>query len=649
MATPWESLSRNQKSAVLHDTGPSAVFAGPGSGKTRVVTLRAAQLVMQGKSVLVTTFTNDATQEMRHRVEQLVDKANSSRAHVTTLHSLCLSILRKQKVVFQLLTDEFQRKSLAEAAQAAELNGGIGGFLSLTSYLKNQGKTAATYQHDGSSEDRDFLFAWRDYEKRKAEKGLREFDDLILDAQSLLEQDESVRKSFASVYSHIIVDECQDMNAPQYAIVFALGKDHKNVMLVGDMDQSLYGFRGADTETFRRFSNHPRTVVYELRENYRSTRSIIHFADSIIRQDEERHPLVFLPTRSEGDPVQWHRFSDPDIEAIAVGEQILRLHKNGANYLDMALLYRTNAQSEAIERNFAALEIPYTMKESGDFYARREIQGLLAYLHFFADKDNSGATGGDEWLLALMNVPNRKLSRVTGGQLRNYAEIRGKRIWEVLTEFHADSLQAHKSLRSLREELLSITAKLPAIKDAGEAIKIIRRATYFDDWLKKSEKDEKDNDRLQNVQRMQSAASHYATIADYLAAVQKVRDEAARRKAERAKKRKKEEAVTLCTGHSAKGLEWRFVFAIGWSEQILPHHKAEDIAEERRIAYVMATRAKDRLVISSIESWNDAITEPSRFLMQAQILPTATIPAEEETIERTEKEELIGGLFLVDA
>ncbi|GDX41093.1 hypothetical protein LBMAG21_13850 [Armatimonadota bacterium] len=315
----------------------------------------------------------------------------------------------------------------------------------------------------------------------------------------------------------------------------------------------------------------------------------------------------------------------------------------------MALLYRTNAQSEAIERNFAALEIPYTMKESGDFYARREIQGLLAYLHFFADKDQSGATGGDEWLLALLNVPNRKLSRATGGQLRNYAEIRGKRIWEVLTEFHADSLQAHKSLRSLREELLSITAKLPVIKDAGEAIKIIRRATYFDDWLKKSEKDEKDNDRLQNVQRMQSADSQYATIAEYLAAVQKVRDEAARRKAERAKKRKKEEAVTLCTGHSAKGLEWRFVFAIGWSEQILPHHKAEDIAEERRIAYVMATRAKDRLVISSIDSWNDAITEPSRFLMQAQILPTAAIPAEEETIERTEQEELIGGLFLVDA
>ncbi len=647
MPTPWESLSQHQKAAVLHDESPAAVFAGPGSGKTRVVTLRTARLITQGKNILVTTFTNDATQEMRHRVEQLVSKTDSNRAHITTLHALCLSLLRKQKVTFQLLTDEFQRRSLAEAAQAHDLDGGVGGFLSLTSYLKNQGQTATTYQHDGSSQDRDFLFAWRDYERRKAEKGLREFDDLILDAKQLLEQNDAVRREFANAYSHIIVDECQDMNTPQYAIVFALGKDHKNLMLVGDMDQSLYGFRGADTETFRRFSQHPRTTVYELRENYRSTRSIIHFADSIIRQDTERRALVFLPTRPEGDPVQWQRYPDPDIEAIAVGEQILRLHNGGANYSDMALLYRTNAQSEAFERNFAALEIPYLMKESGDFYARKEVQGLLAYLHFFADKDQQGNTGGDEWLLALLNVPNRKLSRMVGGQLRNYAEIRGRRIWEVLGDFHADSLHAHKTLRSLREELLKIEAKLPSITHAGEAIHTIRQVTYFDDWLKKSEKDERDNDRLQNVQRMQSAAAHYATIAEYLAAVQKVRDEAERRKAERAKKRKKEEAVTFCTGHSAKGLEWRFVFAVGWSEQILPHHKSEDIAEERRIAYVMATRAKDRLVISSLESWNDAITSPSRFLMQAQILPTTATP-QEEKVEQTEQEDLIGGLFLVD-
>ncbi len=621
----WDNLSEGQRAAVFHETGPAAVYAGPGSGKTRVVTLRAARLAQSGKRTLVTTFTSDATTEMKHRISSMLSPEAMSRTRVTTLHAFCLNLLKVHGIKFSLLTDEFQRKSLAEAAQAGDLEGGVIDFLSKLSFQKNTGITAASYKHDGSSEDMDFARAWRAYEKEKSKKSLLEFDDLILEASSLLEKQPEIRARVSEQFTHIIVDECQDMNSPQYRIVFLLGREHQNLMLVGDLDQSLYSFRGADTQSFKRFAAQPRVQVYELQENYRCTRQILAFADSLIRQDEDRRQIAFVPMRTEGEAVSWQRFDDPDIEALAIGDSILRNHRGGTKWRDMAVLYRTNAQAEAIERNFAALEIPYTIREDGDFYARREVQGILAYLNLFtaplpgtASHETGLATQysfPDEWLLAVLNVPNRKIGKVVGSQLKNTADVRGKRIWDIIAEFHADDLKTHRAIRSLMQDVQTIAVKLKDILNAGEAIRAIRVATEFDGWLRKeSGKEDKDNDRIQNIQRMQSAAAHYHTIEDYLKAVQRVRDEASRRKSERQKKRREQDEVSFSTGHSAKGLEWKTVYGIGWSETILPHAKAEDINEERRIAYVIATRAKDNLYISSIDSWNDTTTEPSRFL-----------------------------------
>lgn len=667
----WDSLSANQRAAVLFEDGPAAVYAGPGSGKTRVVTLRAARMAEQGKKLLVTTFTSDATQEMKTRIGQILNKTAMTNVHVTTMHALCLQILRGEGLKFGLLTDEFLRRNLAETAQAAELEGGVGGFLTRVSYNKNIGMTADTYTHDNSSEDRDFARAWRAFEKAKAEKDLREFDDLIQSVIALFKKDDTLRRRIAARYSHIVVDECQDMNSPQYVVAFALGQEHKNLMLVGDLDQSLYGFRGADTRTFQRFASHPSSKVFELRENYRCTRSILTFADSLIRQDTERRALVFTPTRPEGEPVVWQRYQDVDVEALAVGEEIQRLVKRGVKYQEIAVLYRANAQAEALERHFAALEIPYTMREDGDFYARKEVQGLLAYLNFFAggsapkptivSKSGVDTTPGvkageaypDEWFLALMNVPTRKINKMTGSHLRAHAEIRGKRIWDILPEFQAVDLRTHRAMRALRDELVKIETQLKTIEHAGDAVRIIRRATDFDGWLRRDSGDDRDNDRIQNIQRMQAAAAHYKTIADYLAAVQKVRDEAARRKAERAKKRRQEDEVTLATGHSAKGLEWRVVFAIGWAEELLPHRKADDINEERRIAYVIATRARDLLFVSTPDSWNETVVAPSRFLTGLNLVAHEPITEEEDIEEHLPDltaepatADAFGGLFM---
>jgi DNA helicase-2/ATP-dependent DNA helicase PcrA len=633
----WTSLNESQRAAAMHDSGPAAVYAGPGSGKTRVVALRAARLAERGARILVTTFTNDATEEMRVRIAPLLPKRSPGSAHITTLHALCLAVLRGQGHKFQLLTDEGQRRGLAESALAYELEGGIALFLTKASFLKNTGETAATYKHDGSYEDREFSSVWKTYEKAKAERNLKEFDDFLVEVMTLFTKDDVVRRSWAERYTHILVDESQDMNRPQYAIALALGRDHHNMMLVGDPDQSLYAFRGADTETFKQFARHRATRVYELRENYRSTKAIITLADSIIRQDENRRPIAFVPTRDEGAPVRWTRYADADTEALAMADEIMRLAEKGAKYRDMAVLFRVNAQAEAIERNFAALEIPFTTKQTGDFYARKEVAGLLAYLEF-------SATHADEWLLSLLNVPNRKLSRSVGAEMSRVAGIRGKSIWEMLPDFNAPDMNAHRATRQMLRELQYLEERLPNVQNAGEAVKLIRHTVEFDNWLRVEELDARDNDRIQNIQQMQEAASHYRTVEEYLKAVRKVREEAERRKAEMKKKRQEENAVTLCTGHAAKGLEWRYVFAAGWNEELLPHRKAEDIAEERRIAYVIATRAQDYLSISSLQSWNSATVAPSRFLTGLNL--AVGVQETPEVVEAEAQEESFGGLFV---
>ncbi len=638
-------LNPGQRAAVLHEDGPAAVHAGPGSGKTRVVAARAIRLATLGRSLLVTTFTNDATEEMKARIIPAVGKAVAPRVEVTTLHAFCLRLLKEHGAKFQLLTDENQRQGLAQAAGTPELACSTGGFLSQISYHKNMGLTAESYEPDGSFEDSELRRVWMSYEKAKRDRGLKEFDDLVLDAMRLLETDEGVRTAASARYTHIIVDECQDMNRPQFNIVFLLGREHKNVMLVGDPDQSLYAFRGADPVMFQRFASFKQTRVYELRHNYRSTPNVIGFAESLIRQDAARRALEMIPTRSEGNPVTWQRYDDPDVEALEVGGRILQMVESGGRFRDVAVIYRTNAQSEAFERHFAALGIPYALKDSGDFYARKEIKGLLAYLKFFSRSADSGdAQYGDEWLLTLLNVPNRHLAKNVGGEMKNVAEIRGRRIWDVLPTYIAEDAKTHRGLRLLAQELKTIEAKLTGIQHAGEAIRAVRNATGFDAWLQRDEADSRDNDRIQNVERVQAAASHYATIEEYLAAVDRIRQENERRKAERARRRRERDEVVLGTGHSAKGLEWPYVFAVGWSEEILPHRKAEDIGEERRIAYVIATRARDVLAVSSLDKWNDSVVAPSRFLTGAQV--TASEPETVAVIPPHAPDPLLGGLFV---
>ncbi len=635
----WDQLNPDQKNAVLHDKGPAAVFAGPGSGKTRVVTIRAARLVEQGARVLVTTFTNDATEEMRKRIKTMIPRSSSGSADITTIHSFCYRALKQRNPEFNLLTDDGLRKGLAELSLAMELDGGVSGFLNRIGYLKNTGVNLQSYTPEDTAEDRLFHRIWKTYEKHKEEKRYKEFDDLTLDILNLFQADPQFLCSWAERYTHVMVDESQDMNFPQYAITLALGKFHHNVMLVGDPDQSLYGFRGADIATFRQFAAHSSTKVYELKENYRSSQSIISFANALIQQDSTRRPIKIRPVRETGVSVKWRVYGDSDEEAMAVADQIIDLQSRGLEYRSMAVLFRVNAQAEPFERIFSSAEIPFVTQQNGDFYSRKEIAGMLAYLEFLQHFE-------DEWLLFFLNVPNRKLPRSIGAEMKRIAGIRNMTIWESLADFTGPDLRSHKAIQNMRRQLLRIQDRLPGISNAGEAIEIIRHETGYDSWLKVHEVTTQDNDRIQNLDQMRDGAKHYKTIPDYLKAIRKVRDEKERRKQEMKKRRMEINAVTLSTGHAAKGLEWRAVFAAGWSEQILPHRRAEDIDEERRIAYVIATRAKDLLSISSLETWNGVVTEHSRFLKHINL--SDTFESMDETIKTDEglDQTFFGGLFL---
>ncbi len=566
---------------------------------------------------------------------------------VSTLHALCLKVLKAELPSFKLVTDPHQQRSLADLAGARDIEGGCRAFLSQVSLAKNMGNTHKTYKPDDSGGDREFARTWRAYEKVKADRGLFDFDDLILAVRDLLSSNEQTRAKYASQYGFIIVDECQDMNGPQFAITLSLGRDHRNVMLVGDLDQSLYAFRGADATTFRAFAKHQATKVFELSHNYRSTQSIMQFADSLIKQDENRHPLPFQATRDEGLPVRWTRLNDADDEAEETAQEILELHKAGLPYNDIAILFRVNAQSEAFERILAAHEIPFASKQDGDFYARKEVQGLITYLQYLAPDEHTNQAYADEWLLALLNVPDRKIHRDVAQQLIHVAQMRNRKVRDILSEFPAPDLRSFKGIKLLADQLAQLETAVSQCTNAGQIVAKIRNITGYDRWIQhdpRGVREQEDDDRIVNIARVEEAAGHYATAADYLKAVRMVREAKQKRSKDR-RGHKHIDEITLVTGHGAKGLEWKVVFAVGWSEFILPHRKAVNYDEERRIAYVIATRARDRLYVSSIDRWNDSITAPSRFLTSLNLVASAS-PARDVAAKSLETpNSLLGGLF----
>lgn len=607
MSKICEGLNDAQRDAVETLTGPVLILAGAGSGKTKTLTHRIANLIEQGVSpyeILALTFTNKAAREMRERLAGLLGMENSFSfmPWMGTFHSICVKILRIEAANVGLsssftIYDSDDRLALIKRAmkelkisdktlkpRAAE---------SAISKAKNEGKDPSEYAAEAFyPQQRNIAEVYERYEDMRMKADAVDFDDLLLYVAKMLKQRADLRAKWRAKFKHILIDEYQDTNHIQYKIVKALVNDERNICCVGDDWQSIYSWRGADFTNILNFEkDFPGAKVIKLEQNYRSTQNILDAAQKVIMQNTQRSDKALFTESGKGEPVTIEALRDEEAEANWVGNQIKR---SGRPLSDFAVLYRTNAQSQAFEKAFMRLNLPYKLVGGVRFYDRREIKDVLAYLHLIVNPQDVIA------LTRVVNVPGRgigakSLEKILAGDTTSLT-AKAKRAY---TEF-ANTLE---KLRKMQAE-----QKAPA-----EIIEELLKLTGYRDYIRVDEPMKAD-EREENLTALVGEAGKYETLDEFLAdaALMSSADENAG-----------DHAVTLMTLHAAKGLEFPVVFLTGMEEGVLPHTRAledsaDDVEEERRLAYVGMTRAMQELFLSYAGSryafGGRTYNFPSRFL-----------------------------------
>lgn len=607
MSKICEGLNDAQRDAVETLTGPVLILAGAGSGKTKTLTHRIANLIEQGVSpyeILALTFTNKAAREMRERLAGLLGMENSFSfmPWMGTFHSICVKILRIEAANVGLsssftIYDSDDRLALIKRAmkelkisdktlkpRAAE---------SAISKAKNEGKDPSEYAAEAFyPQQRNIAEVYERYEDMRMKADAVDFDDLLLYVAKMLKQRADLRAKWRAKFKHILIDEYQDTNHIQYKIVKALVNDERNICCVGDDWQSIYSWRGADFTNILNFEkDFPGAKVIKLEQNYRSTQNILDAAQKVIMQNTQRSDKELFTESGKGAPVTIEALRDEEAEANWVGNQIKR---SGRPLSDFAVLYRTNAQSQAFEKAFMRLNLPYKLVGGVRFYDRREIKDVLAYLHLIVNPQDVIA------LTRVVNVPGRgigakSLEKIMVGDIETLTP-KTKRAY-------AGFLNVLDTLRKMQAE-----ATVPA-----EMIEKLLELTAYRDYVRADEPMKAD-EREENLTALIGEAGKYETLDEFLAdaALMSSADENAG-----------DHAVTLMTLHAAKGLEFPVVFLTGMEEGVLPHTRAledsaDDVEEERRLAYVGMTRAMQELFLSYAGSryafGGRTYNFPSRFL-----------------------------------
>ena len=607
MSKICEGLNGAQRDAVETLTGPVLILAGAGSGKTKTLTHRIANLIEQGVSpyeILALTFTNKAAREMRERLAGLLGMENSFSfmPWMGTFHSICVKILRIEAANVGLsssftIYDSDDRLALIKRAmkelkisdktlkpRAAE---------SAISKAKNEGKDPSEYVAEAFyPQQRNIAEVYERYEDMRMKADAVDFDDLLLYVAKMLKQRADLRAKWRAKFKHILIDEYQDTNHIQYRIVKALVNDERNICCVGDDWQSIYSWRGADFTNILNFEkDFPGAKVIKLEQNYRSTQNILDAAQKVIMQNTQRSDKALFTESGKGAPIKIEALRDEEAEANWVGNQIKR---SGRPLSDFAVLYRTNAQSQAFEKAFMRLNLPYKLVGGVRFYDRREIKDVLAYLHLIVNPQDVIA------LTRVVNVPGRgigakSLEKILAGDTTSLT-AKAKRAY---TEF----VNTLEKLRKMQAE-----QKAPA-----EIIEELLKLTGYRDYIRADEPVKAD-EREENLTALIGEAGKYETLDEFLAdaALMSSADENAG-----------DHAVTLMTLHAAKGLEFPVVFLTGMEEGVLPHTRAledsaDDVEEERRLAYVGMTRAMQELFLSYAGSryafGGRTYNFPSRFL-----------------------------------
>ncbi len=603
---PLQQLTESQKKAVSHIEGPLLVLAGPGSGKTRVITHRIAALIESGirpYNICAITFTNKAAEEMRQRAFALGACAG---AHISTFHSLCVRILRRYaeqagiNSSFSVYDESDQNRCIKLAVKECELdstNFSPSRMLEAISMLKNKLIDAKEFRDEAddyfSNKLADIYLAYQDILRER--NGL-DFDDLLMKTAFLLRDCPDVCDELNDRFKFLLIDEYQDTNHAQYKIAKFLVSRHNNICATGDPDQSIYRWRGADIRNILAFEKDwPDATIVKLEENFRSTADILTKADSLIAFNKNRKEKKLVPVKPASGEVNISAFEDEAQEAQAVAFKIKELVEKGASLKEMAVFYRVNAMSRVLEEAFIQNEIPYQIVRGVEFYRRKEIRDLLAYLKILVNPEDEIA------LLRIINTPARGIGKVTIDKLKSYAVNNGVSLFNALkiTE-NIDSLsKAAKAKLAVFYNMLKGFKKNISMQVA-QLIEVVFNESGLEQSIRAAGSD--GQSALENVGELINAASKYdqqvgeSSLLDYIQQISLFSDADAYDSSS--------ECVALMTLHAAKGLEFENVFIVGLEEGLLPHERAnysedeDELEEERRLFFVGVTRAKSGLHIS---------------------------------------------------
>lgn len=601
-----DGLNEEQRLAVDWPGGPILIFAGAGSGKTRVITHRISRLIREGvpaHRILAVTFTNKASREMRERVEKIVGEG-ARQLWLGTFHSICARILRidghhiglsPEFVIYDdadqisLIREILKQKNLDEKSIQPRA------ILSEISRAKEQLLSPEKYREQATGFiERMVGDIYPVYNKLLSKANALDFDDIIYCAVRLLEQREDVREKYQDRFLHVLVDEYQDVNASQYRLVQLLSGKHKNITIVGDDDQSIYAWRGADVSLMLRFgSDYPDAKIITLAQNYRSTKKILEAAHSVIRHNRTRAEKQLWTENTSGVPVTITEAGTEQDEAIMVADLIIKDVRAGRRkYGDFAVLYRTNAQSRVLEEVFISMRLPHVLIGGQRFYERKEIKDMIAYLRLALNPlDNVS-------FRRVINVPTRGIGASTLSAMEAQALERDVALWDVATDLQFQANLSKKTSAGLRLFLQAIE-KARKLASAGLVSPILRQlltdSGYMDEL--RAERTDEAIGRLENLQELLNVTTQFdetteePSLSGFLESVTLISDVDSLVE--------DGQAVSLMTLHSSKGLEFPVVFMVGLEEGVFPHSRSlstdSEIEEERRLCYVGMTRGMEEL------------------------------------------------------
>lgn len=634
-----DELNRPQRDAVTTLAGPLLVLAGAGTGKTRVITFRIARLIQTGTlphRILAVTFTNKAAREMRERAQKILGrrKRGDKPPEISTFHSLCVRVLRRHARLLGYpeefsIYDRGDQETLARNALRDVRVGHEtlkpGDLLSYIGNWKSQGVRADS-AFDAAAKDKEQLaaMAYGKYQSALKATGAMDFDDLLLCTEELFSKHPDARYAEASRFDHLLIDEYQDTNGLQYRIVKALADRHRNLCVVGDDDQSIYGWRGAEVTHILSFQKDwPEAKVVRLEDNYRSKAPILELANTLIAHNSTRHQKVLRPSRDGGIPPKIVRFDNETAEAEEVVRDIRqRLDVTDGprtNPSDVAILFRTNEQPRAFELELRRAKVPYVLVGGMSFYDRKEVRDVLSYLRVIANPNDEVS------LLRIINVPSRGIGAGAIEALLEHAVTAGKPLWQVLPDALADvpTLTAQRIFEFIK--LVDGYRARLGTQALAEMMKELLETVDYKSELTRAYKNPADVEaRWATVEELINAAALYTERAETPSLLGFLEEATLSDRDDKDDDKKERHALTLMTLHSAKGLEFPHVYLVGMEEGLLPHQRSildgKSIEEERRLAYVGVTRAQDTLVLSFCRErmkWGKPRPSiPSRFLME---------------------------------